>query len=106
MKLTLSVEELQQAVADHITNSGFPVDVSNASYEFSDEGCEIDFGLEETKKPTRKRKNKKQETEEEEKVEKQEEITDNEDTEELTESEGSETDTSDDDEDEDFSVFG
>lgn len=100
MKLTLNVEELQQAVADHITNSGFPVDVSNAIYEFSQEGCEIDFGLEESKKPTKKRKGKKQEIEEGN-LEKEEENTDNTDTEELTETEEEISE-----DDEDFSVFG
>lgn len=62
MKLTLNLEELQQAVTEHLNQQGMTLDTTNATYNFSDDGCDINFGLETTKKPTRKRKPKEQET--------------------------------------------
>ncbi|WP_411350539.1 hypothetical protein [Moraxella lincolnii] len=63
MKLTLNLEELQQAVTEHLNQQGITLDTTNATYTFSTDGCDINFGLETTKKPTKKRKPKEQEAE-------------------------------------------
>lgn len=96
MKLTLTFEEIQQVVTGHLNQQGLTLDTTNVTYNFSADGCEINFGLETTKKPTKKRKPKEQEIE----VVKEttEDATD--DTDKLTESDEPF------DDDDNYSVFG
>lgn len=96
MKLTLNLEELQQAVTKHLNQQGLTLDTANATYNFSADGCEINFGLEDNKKPIKKRKPKKQETDNEKEAE--EDVID--DTDKLTESDEPF------DDDDNYSVFG
>lgn len=99
MKLTLNLEELQQAVTEYLNQQGITLDTTNATYTFSNNGCDINFGLEDTKKPVKKRKPKKQETDNEKEEETEEVVV--EDTDKLTQSDEPF------DEDEDtYSVFG
>lgn len=43
MKLTLNINEVEQAIAQYIIDTGFPVDMSNAVYDLTSEGCDIIF---------------------------------------------------------------
>lgn len=49
MKLTLNTSEVQEAVSNYIITNGFPVDMTNAIINISDEGADISFDkIEET----------------------------------------------------------
>ncbi|WP_395147190.1 hypothetical protein ACF3N0_00330 [Moraxella atlantae] len=67
MKLSLTIHEVYDAVAQYILSNGFPVDMNSADYELSKDGCTVSFDKLEEDKP--KRKPRKTKEEKEEKVE-------------------------------------